>query len=238
MKYLKRLDLDSIDNTRDLGGIPTADKESTAWHRLFRSANLDEATAKDLEDLKEIGIDILIDLRRDNEIDFDSKSHQNIKENFAYHQVSLSPDKKFRQEEIDQIISKEVSIGESYRNLIDNFPAVKEIMEIIARADGSVIYHCQEGKDRTGIISMILLGLAGVRRGDIIADYEVSSAHLGYIERYEEDEPFSIFRITDPYYMKEAYDYVIETYGTFEDYLKEVGLDDKTIKTLREKLLS
>ena len=199
MRYLKRLDIDNIKNARDLGGVPTLDHRSTKWHEFFRTASLDDINEADMEQLKKLNISTIIDLRRINEIDFESESHKKIKENFDYHHISLAPDREFRKEEIEKIISGKISVGQSYRNLIDHYVAVKEIVEVLARAEGSVLYHCQEGKDRTGIVSMIIMGLADVARGDIIADYEISSAHLGYIERYDEDEPFSVFRITDPY---------------------------------------
>nr|WP_311376327.1 tyrosine-protein phosphatase [Anaerococcus lactolyticus] len=189
-----------------------------------------------MEQLKKLNISTIIDLRRINEIDFESESHKKIKENFDYHHISLAPDREFRKEEIEKIISGKISVGQSYRNLIDHYVAVKEIVEVLARAEGSVLYHCQEGKDRTGIVSMIIMGLADVARGDIIADYEISSAHLGYIERYDEDEPFSVFRITDPYYMKEAYDYVIRKYGSFEAYLLYAKCEQKDIDMLRSRI--
>ncbi len=236
MKYLKRINIDNIQNVRDLGGIPTLDKNSTKWHEYYRSANLDDIKDTDINDLKDLKISTIIDLRRDNEIDFESEEHKKIKENFEYHHISLSPDKEFRKEEIEKIISGKLSVGQSYRNLIDHYAAIREIVKALANAEGSVLFHCQEGKDRTGIISMIILGLADVPRGDIIADYETSSAHLGYIERYGEDEPYSIFRITDPYYMKEAYDYVIRKYGSFEKYLLYAKADPKDIKTLRSRI--
>ena len=236
MKYLKRINMDNIQNARDLGGIPTLDKNSTKWHEYYRSANLDDVKEADINDLKDLKITTIIDLRRENEIDFDSEEHKKIKEIFDYHHISLSPDKEFRKEEIEKIISGKVSVGQSYRNLIDHFAAIREIVKVLANAEGSALFHCQEGKDRTGIISMIILGLADVPRGDIIADYETSSAHLGYIERYGEDEPYSIFRITDPYYMKEAYDYVIRKYGSFEEYLLYAKADPKDIKTLRSRI--
>ena len=189
-----------------------------------------------MEQLKKLNVSTIIDLRRINEIDFESESHKKIKENFDYHHISLAPDREFRKEEIEKIISGKISVGQSYRNLIDHYVAVKEIVEVLARAEGSVLYHCQEGKDRTGIVSMIIMGLADVARGDIIADYEISSAHLGYIERYDEDEPFSVFRITDPYYMKEAYDYVIRKYGSFEAYLLYAKCEQKDIDMLRSRI--
>ncbi|WP_276887111.1 tyrosine-protein phosphatase [Anaerococcus lactolyticus] len=236
MRYLKRLDIDNIKNARDLGGVPTLDHRSTKWHEFFRTASLDDINDADMEQLKKLNVSTIIDLRRINEIDFESESHKKIKENFDYHHISLAPDREFRKEEIEKIISGKISVGQSYRNLIDHYVAVKEIVEVLARAEGSVLYHCQEGKDRTGIVSMIIMGLADVARGDIIADYEISSAHLGYIERYDEDEPFSVFRITDPYYMKEAYDYVIRKYGSFEAYLLYAKCEQKDIDMLRSRI--
>lgn len=236
MRYLKRLDIDNIKNARDLGGVPTLDHRSTKWHEFFRTASLDDINDADIEELKKLNVSTIIDLRRINEIDFESESHKKIKENFDYHHISLAPDREFRKEEIEKIISGKISVGQSYRNLIDHYVAVKEIVEVLARAEGSVLYHCQEGKDRTGIVSMIIMGLADVARGDIIADYEISSAHLGYIERYDEDEPFSVFRITDPYYMKEAYDYVIRKYGSFEAYLLYAKCEQKDIDMLRSRI--
>lgn len=236
MRYLKRLDIDNIKNARDLGGVPTLDHRLTKWHEFFRTASLDDINDADMEQLKKLNVSTIIDLRRINEIDFESESHKKIKENFDYHHISLAPDREFRKEEIEKIISGKISVGQSYRNLIDHYVAVKEIVEVLARAEGSVLYHCQEGKDRTGIVSMIIMGLADVARGDIIADYEISSAHLGYIERYDEDEPFSVFRITDPYYMKEAYDYVIRKYGSFEAYLLYAKCEQKDIDMLRSRI--
>lgn len=236
MKYLKRIDLENIKNLRDLGGVPTLDKRSTKWHEYFRAASLDDVKDVDINDLKDLNISTIIDLRRENEIDFKSESHKKIKDNFDYHHISLAPDKEFRKEEIEKIISGKLSVGQSYRNLIDHYEAVREIVKALANAEGSALFHCQEGKDRTGIVSMIIMGLADVPRGDIIADYETSSAHLGYIERYGEDEPYSIFRITDPYYMKEAYDYVIKKYDSFDDYLLYAKADPKDIKNLRRRI--
>ena len=107
----------------------------------------------------------------------------------------------------------------------------------MAKAEGKVLFHCQEGKDRTGIISMILLGLAGSFRTDIMADYEISSANLGYVDRYDQNESESIFRITSPYNIKEAMEYIERKYKTFEAYLEYAGVDEKTIEKLKEKMI-
>ena len=47
--------------------------------------------------------------------------------------------------------------------------------QAIAQAQpGGVFFHCKRGYDRTGIISFLLLALAGVSIKDITADYELS----------------------------------------------------------------
>lgn len=238
MQFCRRLAIDNIKNARDLGGFPTLDGKVTSWGKFLRTATLDDAKDRDIKFLKDYGVKSLIDLRRESEIPFESQSYKKLQENFDYHQISLAPDKGLREKEIRQIINREISIGSTYRTLIDNYKKIREIMEILSQDNGISLFHCQEGKDRTGIISMILLGLANVSRSDIIADYEISSAYLGYVERYDENEPYSVFRITSPYNMKEAYEYLIRKYESFEAYLAYAGVDKEIIEKLKGKLLS
>lgn len=236
MRYFRRLPLEMVQNARDLGGYPLLEGGATRRGAFLRSSALDDASQGDLDFLKDYGVTTVIDLRREREVKTFADKLVKIQDSFDYHHVSLAKG-PMRDEEIEDILSGKITVGENYYGLIDNFKAVKEIFEIMARSEGVILYNCQEGKDRTGIISMILLGLAGVERRDIIADYEVSSANLGYIERYDEDEPFSVFRITSPYTMRLAYSYVIRKYGSFEDYLKYCKLDDETIGKVREKII-
>lgn len=236
MKYYKRLPFETIKNVRDLGGYPTLDGKMVSYGKVYRAANMDDLNEKDIEYLKSLNISTIIDLRREKEVETYHKKIDLVRENFDYKNISLAS-RNMRQEEIIRIINKEDSVGKSYYNLIDNYPAVKEIMEIIANAKGAVLFHCQEGKDRTGIISMIIYGLCNCYRSDIIADYEISAANLGYIERYDEDEDYSVFRITNPYNMKEAYNYIIRKYKSFEEYLTYAKVDKKTIEKIKEKMI-
>ena len=45
--------------------------------------------------------------------------------------------------------------------------------------DGCTLFHCRAGKDRTGVVAMLLLGLAGVSDEDIVADYAATQRYLG-----------------------------------------------------------
>jgi protein tyrosine phosphatase (PTP) superfamily phosphohydrolase (DUF442 family) len=48
---------------------------------------------------------------------------------------------------------------------------VAAAMTALAESDGGVVFHCGGGRDRTGLITLLLLDLAGVDRGAILDDY-------------------------------------------------------------------
>lgn len=70
-----------------------------------------------------------------------------------------------------------------YKSLLDNdAPSIRCVMEAIDEcgAGGCTLFHCRAGKDRTGVIAMLLLGLAGVSDEDIVADYAATQQYLGW----------------------------------------------------------
>ena len=51
---------------------------------------------------------------------------------------------------------------------------IKGVFKTIVNAPGGVLFHCTAGKDRTGVVSAILLTLVGVSDEDIVYDYAIS----------------------------------------------------------------
>jgi protein-tyrosine phosphatase len=51
---------------------------------------------------------------------------------------------------------------------------VRNALDAIAAADSGLLVHCSAGRDRTGMISTLLLGNAGVSPVDVAADYAES----------------------------------------------------------------
>lgn len=51
---------------------------------------------------------------------------------------------------------------------------VRQTLEAIASSEPGVLVHCAAGRDRTGMISALLLANAGVSTDDIAADYAES----------------------------------------------------------------
>jgi len=63
-----------------------------------------------------------------------------------------------------------------YKDALQRWPArhAAAISAVAQARPGGVLFHCIRGNDRTGIIALLLLALAGVTPDDIIADYELS----------------------------------------------------------------
>ncbi len=66
--------------------------------------------------------------------------------------------------------------------LLESGDAIAEAVTTISRHrqsdGGAVLIHCGSGKDRTGLVSAILMQLAGRPTGHILADYTASEAGL------------------------------------------------------------
>ncbi|HSM58471.1 MAG TPA: tyrosine-protein phosphatase, partial [Candidatus Sulfomarinibacteraceae bacterium] len=137
---------------------------------------------------------------------------------------------------------------EVYKITLDHYPdAVAEVMRAIAHAppDEAVVLHCHSGKDRTGIISALLLRLAGVPRSIVAEDYAQSRDCLWPLYEQvvaeaggaEHVDPWLEPRCP-PETMLEMLDHLEVRYGSVRDYLAgAAGLSAEEIERLRERLL-
>lgn len=64
----------------------------------------------------------------------------------------------------------------SYRKMVDE--RMERILETICHAGSNVLYFCNAGKDRTGVVSALLLRRAGMPEEYIIEDYLRSGENL------------------------------------------------------------
>ena len=63
-------------------------------------------------------------------------------------------------------------------------PVVTAVRAIANAAPGCVVFHCAGGKDRTGLLALVLLTLAGAAPEEIIADYLLTYDRMK--QRYDE----------------------------------------------------
>ncbi|MBE5802292.1 MAG: tyrosine-protein phosphatase [Clostridiales bacterium] len=74
------------------------------------------------------------------------------------------------------------------------------IVDLIWSADTNVLYFCSAGKDRTGVVSAILLHRSGMDTPAIIDDYMKSKDNLaGMLEAYAKQSPDVDIRVITPH---------------------------------------
>jgi protein-tyrosine phosphatase len=196
-------------NARDLGGLPTVTGARTRYGRLIRSADTRFVTASVWEQALEAGIRAVIDLRNPDEVEprsrpaatqaagtFAVPATQAVAARPTAIQSLLIPVDDVEDIGLWRRLNGEGLNGTPlyYRPFLDAKPErIAAALTAIARMPGGVIFHCGAGRDRTGLISLLLLALAGVTREAIVADYELTFgqvaplyAALG-LERDEDD---------------------------------------------------
>ena len=123
-------------------------------------------------------------------------------------------------------------MGGMYSGLVENSKdGLKEIFANMAGEEGVTLYHCTAGKDRTGIITMLVLKLAGVADDAVLADYAVSETYMKdmfekqrrMVEKAGVNVPDYVFR-SKPEYLQKLLEHIAGQSGAAEGYLEAIGL--------------
>ncbi len=223
-------------NVRDLGGYTTKDGLILQKRRFIRSGSLWDITPAGIQALSTLGIVCIVDLRSQYEVEIMPDSFCNG-QGMGYHHVPM----------LDHIQSNSAqgllvfpnSMIEMYVGLLENDKQkFKRVFEIFAQPhSGTVLFHCTAGKDRTGITAMLLLQLMGVDDQTIIQDYSWSDKLLEPPNL--EDTPFPRYVFESrPETMEATLEYVYREYGSAQQYLESIGVNNQQRETIRNKLLA
>ncbi|MFX3616046.1 MAG: tyrosine-protein phosphatase [Sporolactobacillus sp.] len=226
----RRITLSCTVNTRDLGGYPTPDGRTTAFGKIIRSDAPEIFTPKDAALLKRLGVTAAIDLRSKEETEKMPSAFERSAD-FDYFHCPFAIG--------NRSTSSVAEVPLLYSEMIADLPAIKRILSIIARQEGSIFIHCYVGKDRTGVVAALVLLIVGVDISDILADYQISYTYLRFRIRellHDHPELPDFTGRSDMEYMEVTLDHFFETYGTVQNYLQEVGLHLDEITELKNKL--
>jgi protein-tyrosine phosphatase len=230
---------DGCYNGRDLGGFRTADGRETRWGAVVRSAAPYLLTRDGWSAVQEHGIRTIIDLRNDDEIQPDIAPRP-----ADLLVVRLSMDAAQDAAFWDRwATGGQCGTPLYYRPFLDRFPhLVAGVLGAIAHArPGGVLVHCVQGRDRTGLVTLVLLALVGVAAQDIAADYVLSAdllrplfGRLGVADQGPVIEEFLTRSGTS------ARDVIISTLASLdvEAYLRSAGLGNDDLAALRARLLT
>ena len=232
------LNIKGTKNTRDLGGYVAENQTITKENIFLRSDNTNNLSESDIKQLKEKhNLKYVVDLRYDSEIKT-APDKLNGTEGITYYNFPLCIPK----DQMKELIQGDINLGDAYIKLLDQKDIVKKIFDTFAIInDGSFLFHCTNGKDRTGFISALLLGLCGVSNEDIVKDYSLTyeliknseSVKKG-IEKYGTDVIFK----SSPEYMSKFLTYVNQEYGSIGNYLiNTCGISQENINKILDKFI-
>ena len=171
MNNNRQLNWNGCSNVRDLGGLSTRDGRMTRFGAVVRSDTPSRLTAEGWSALYDHGIRTIITLRThgmtENELDF-TLGYPDI----AVVQAAIEDitDKEF----LEKWAASELwSTPLYYKDALQRWPErhAAVISSIAQAQSGGVLFHCKRGVDRTGIITLLLLGLVGVTQDEILEDY-------------------------------------------------------------------
>jgi protein-tyrosine phosphatase len=239
----RRIDLEGCFNFRDLGGYPTESGKRLRWRMLFRSDALHHLTPADADLLvQELGIGDIVDLRSTAELEAEGRGELTGRSPRFHHLPLFDGDTREGRSQ-----TAEMTLADRYF-LMAEFAKepIARVLDTLVASDAPAVYHCAAGKDRTGVISAILLGLLGVHDDVIVTDYAASHEQLdsiidrlmetdGYQEMFEHLPPDTLH--AEPETMISLLARVREQYGGMTGYAREIGISTPAIERLRARLL-
>jgi protein-tyrosine phosphatase len=193
-------------NFRDLGGYPTRDGQITRWGRLFRSDNLHELTADDLEVLRQIGLNGVIDLRTAAELERTGRGPLG-EEAIAYLHASVLREEGGESSATPAPVGDDLSERYFWYLDVGRSAFVQALTLAADPAHQPLVFHCAAGKDRTGVLAALILDILGVERSAIAADYALTATRMELIMNRLRRDPVWGARVSDipaPHILVEA----------------------------------
>ena len=241
----RNLEFEGCVNFRDLGGYASADGRTVAWRRLFRADGLNKLSDADVAQLEELGLATVIDLRTRDEAE-QRGSFPVDRVPVAY--VGLPLTDVLPATETLPDWREAAYVAERYTAMVTEGGAMLSgAIDALAGADAlPAVVHCSAGKDRTGVLSALVLAFLGVPDETIVEDYALSALAMErllerlkaeYPEAQDEVERYApaILHVV-PETMEQFLAGLRSRYGSYDDLAAALGVTP-SVDVLRDALL-
>lgn len=177
----KNIKIKEVHNFRSVSNIRNIEGRILKSGKFYRSGNLHQLKRKSFKELENLGIKETIDLRNSREI---AQKPDHLPGQMVYKNYSAFEDEGDQLDKARKLVLKGKVKGEDadrrmldfYREYITENPEIiREIITEILDSDQPVLYHCTAGKDRTGIITALILTVLKFDKQTIYNDYLLSN---------------------------------------------------------------
>ncbi len=219
-RMTRTIKIDSVSNTRDIGGYVTEDKKYRVKQGMaYRGGNMDNISDRGKSQiLNKLSVKTDLDLR------------------VADEGMSVSP--------LGSAVNYIKVSGPLYAGAQNGIhdskyrDALATEIRTYAKAENYPIYvHCAQGKDRTGTICFLINGLLGVGKADLYLDYELSYLSIWGQSPDDPRPPYWIYTFSGLYDDMANYGdgTLAENIQSFM--MKELGITAEEIQAIKDNLL-
>lgn len=262
---MKIVRLSSVRNARELGGYVNTEGKKVRNGKLLRTAGLNELSDSDLKILTEqYRVTRIVDFRSAYEREMLPDREIPGAENIWISVLNLDQKKlrggmktmKTSEDRLHALLHFSEEMGGAaamYRNLVTSEAGQRgyeKFFRILLDNDEATLWHCSEGKDRTGLAAVYILLALGVDRETALDDFELSNltyeAKMIDARNMLEQESVSLDKIeavlalvgVGRHCMEEALDFIDQEYGGFFSYLHgKLHITEEELKRFRQKYL-
>jgi protein-tyrosine phosphatase len=237
--------LDGPANFRDLGGYETVHGRFVRTGCLFRSDSLSFMSDADIRHVLDVlGVRTVIDLRGHGEV---SKFTHGPLGSVGVQVAHIPIIDETRPPPDGWEDARGKPLDTLYLLMLDRFAdRFIDVLRVIADADRQpLVFHCAAGKDRTGLVAMLVLGLLSVDPEVIATDYGMTDERMPFLlERHQaRAADGAIAEVAEQHYavdavaMRAVIDHLISEYGSIEGYVLAHDLEPAAISSIRSSLL-
>ena len=248
--------LPHVKNFREIGGYPTQDGRTIKKGIIYRSAGFNRCTQEDVEILKELNIQHVVDFRESHEF---VNRPDVLPEGVCHYTIPALVENEYTQSKTlnffdllaswmtkEEIIASNSFLKEAYTIMPFDNPAFKQVFDLLKEHKYPLVFHCAGGKDRTGLMAALLMDFFGVKWEVLMEHYMLSNQFIGG-DGYVEGQ-LRLKNITDPelinvvwktvgvqeMYLEVAFQTILDKYGTMDAYYRtEYGLDSTMIEDIK-----
>ena len=266
--------MESLGNARELGGYESADGRKVRRGVILRSAKPCLASENDIRRLTDVyHLATIVDFRMTSERMAEPSPEipgvknvwlRVIDEKLLEELQRLVAETKGDQalpktplERIQFAIKSGVVSDRMYIDFVSSEQGKESyrafFKELLALPEGkSLLFHCTQGKDRTGVAAMLVLSALDVDTDTILRDYELTNAfnapliekekamlaQMGVTDADEVNKYLSVMDQVNPKYLQTVLDYLTDEYGSVKGYISEaLGISDEEISLLKDTYL-
>ncbi|TFC96731.1 MULTISPECIES: tyrosine-protein phosphatase [Cryobacterium] len=168
-REVRALRVEGLVNARDLGGLPRQNGTLTPRGVFFRSENVDSVTPAGWDQIREAGIRTIVDLRQAEEQAQDTQTRPAWLTTVTVDLDGLD-DADFWKDFWSNGFSGTALYFLPHLHAMPE-RSVAVLSALASALEGGVLFHCMGGRDRTGLIAMLLLAAIDTEPDAIVDDY-------------------------------------------------------------------